>query len=159
MKPISDAILEKILDPEFPLEGLEWDTLARIVSDVVQTRERHQYVLGRIAYSMTQQYGDQAMTKLSQSIEDSTGRKFPIGTLMKLRWIYDRLHTLDIPADLPFYAHAILAGTEDPAAWLKKIVDNGWSGAQFAREVKIAKGEDVTKKTIVCPKCHYSWQV
>lgn len=144
--------LTQLTDPNFSFKNLDWNTLTGLASTIIENREMHQKVLGRIAAEAGGQYGDNLVEKLATAIYEQTGYKVSPSTLRGYRWVYERVGGLDIPPDLSFSCWKALAGAEDPEEWVTKATENGWSSSETIRNIRISQGKTPVVK--LCPHCN-----
>ena len=152
-----EEIFEKLADPDFDVNSFDWDQKVKILSYLIESKETYQKVVAGLAASLPDDKpgrGSQKhIAKLAQAIEDATGRKIAIRTLYKYRQAYKALEAVQrlIPADWPFRAWIYLSREENPQDWVKRGVDEGWSGAELVRELILSHPPETRMK--ICPRC------
>ena len=157
-----EEIFEKLADPDFDVNSFDWDQKVKILSYLVESKETYQKVVARLAASLPDDKPGRGskghIAKLAQAIEDATGRKIAIRTLYKYRQAYKALEVVQrlIPADWPFRAWIYLSREEDPTGWVKRGVDEGWSGAELVRELQMANPPK--KRMKICNRCNSQFE-
>jgi len=152
-----DELAEKMIDPGFDLETLNWDQKVTVASYALNNREIYQKLLGRLAASLPDDKRGRGskgnVAKLAHDIEEHTGHKISIRTIHKYRQVYKALESLwvHIPADFPFSSWIVLSRQEDPASWLNRAILEGWSGAMLTRE--IYQINPPQKRIKICKHC------
>jgi hypothetical protein len=147
----TQLIFKKMLDPKFNWAAVsDYEVLVSLAQEAVALKDLPQRIIGKIVLQIdTSEHG--ALAKFSKEIGVSTD------SLQIYMWVERRLEGLIIPADIPWSALRVIAGSDDPAKWVKRIVDEGLSFAEVKRLVSIEKGipEKHGHKVIKCTKCGF----
>lgn len=143
------------------LEGLSWEETVSLGIEARTMKDFSQWLLGRLAMAVEKEYGTDAVGRFAREIGV---RK---SSLLVYRWVVKQFEKFRNPkhlpdTHLPFTAYQVAAGTENPQAWIEKAADNDWSVEQLAVEIKKEKNpnyEPKKKKTVVCPRCKYEFEI
>lgn len=154
----SADIFEKLLDKSFSFEGFTWDNFLGLASEAIETKEVYHKVLGRILSGMSTTYGDKSIQRFADELEETTGRKISVNTLRNYRWVYQRVGHLSLPEDASYKIWQTLAGVDYPDIWLDRMINEGLSGSQLVREIKLSKGIVDPVKLVTCPKCNEEFE-
>lgn len=153
-EPDIKEVFKQAIRSDFSMKEWGFDNFVGIGIQIIEEREIYQKLIGKLAYSLTVVKGNHALPKFAQALEEATGRKMSPETLRHYRWIYSKVGHLNIPEDISFSVWSSLASTENPEEWLKKTIDNGWSGAELKREIRISQGKDPVHRIHHCPYCN-----
>ncbi|HEC64619.1 MAG TPA: hypothetical protein ENI23_04965 [bacterium] len=144
--------LKEMMNPQFDWDKLDdYEILLGLAEEAVYLQEVPQRILGKIALTLTTKYGDETLTRFAKELGKSKS------SLTTYRWVESRLKGLDIPIDLKWSSLRVIAGADNPAAWITKVQEEGLSTQEVKRLVKIEKGEPITHshKKIKCPSCDF----
>jgi hypothetical protein len=135
-----------ILKPEFSIDQVTWDDKLRISSHLIENRDIYPKVLGKIS----QNFSSKERKKFVQDLEASTGQKVSTTSIRVYAWMYSKVWSLpNCPADLSLQAVKLIAGMPNPAEWVQKVNDNGWSSLQLVREI-LGEQKPSVKRCRVC---------
>ena len=154
---IIDELMDKMTDPEFDINSLNWDQKVATASWAISNRETYQKILGRLAASLPDDKHGRGskgnVAKLAHDIEQHTGRPISTRTIHKYRQVYKALESLwaKIPSDFGFNVWIALSRQENPAHWLKHAEELGLSGAELIREIHLANPPQ--KRIKICQNC------
>lgn len=118
---------------------------------LINNREHYQRILGRTAYNVSRDYGAEMLNQLSEDLKEAHGLKIAPTTLRNYAWVYKRVKDLELPDDLPFRTLQQLSASADPAAWAKRIVEEGLSSSEVYKMLQEEKGRE--EKIFLCPSC------
>lgn len=131
-----------------------WDEYIETLARLVNSRENYQRILGELAQSVRDEYGLEAMERLSNDLKERHGLTISASTLHNYAWVYSKTHNLDLPKDLAFRALQMIAGTPNPEEWATKIK----SGMTAPEVYKAIKGEP-RRSRVACPQCQHHFYV
>ena len=140
--------LEQILDPEFKPEDLSWESKVNVSAHLFQEKELFVKVVGKIASTLK---GSKEIKQLALDIQNITGKKMPPSSIIVYRWLYEKVYVLNPPDDISLNCLKHIASTDNPQKWVDEIKNNGLSGAEVIRMIRLEKGMETKVKK--CPNC------
>ena len=132
----------------------EFNGYVQQVADLVEKRENYQRFLGQVSSTVNELYGKEALLKLADEVEETTGRKISYTTLRNYKWVWERTCSLDLPEDLSYRCLQTIAGSDTPEKYADLIREKGYSSAEIIRLIREEKGlPNEKKKTYLCKEC------
>lgn len=136
----------------------DWEELVSMGMEVRENHDQSRWILGDLADKVAVQYG-------KHSIEQYAITIFVQKTsLMRYRDVSRKIspHLREKHKMLSWTHFRTAAGQENPAYWLEKADDNGWSVENLATQIKKSKGEPVKPlpkvRLVECQYCH-KWRI
>lgn len=149
---LDQETFKKFLDKDYDIKNFDWNTLVEFGTYVIESKELHQKVLGRMCAEMNQSQ----IEDMAKAITDGTGYKVTPSSLRQYRWVWSKIGKLDMPADLPWTAWRELAGTDNPEYWIERVVKDGLNASELKREIRITRGQPLINLT-ECPNCGFKF--
>lgn len=133
---------------------MQEDIIEQIAS-LITSREHYQRMLGQIALEYRQTHGGtiECLKELASEVKERHGLSISWNTLHNYSWVEDRLKDLEIPEDISFRIRQVIAGTDNPSEWVKKINE----GATTREIYEGIKGKQ-PRPLVECPKCHFAFE-
>ena len=129
-----------------------WDEYVETVAKLVESREKYQRTLGKLASQVCTEFGTEKLSDLVNDLQETHGLKVSVSTLKNYRWVFDRLNGLNLPEDLSYRTLQYIASSKDPAAWAKRIIDEGLTSPEVFKLLREEKGLP-DKKKFICKAC------
>jgi len=137
---------KQLLEPDFDWSILDLEGLSSMAIEVIELSDVRQMVLGTIALQAYKMGKRKAVNHIATLAE------IPQKTLVGYMNTMQRLEGMDVPEDLSWTFRKTIAWTEDPAATLKIVVDEGLTLQDLLR--RLGKVKPQQQELIHCPKCH-----
>ena len=136
-----------------------WDDLIEKVATLIEGREKYQRYLGELTSQFCKDFGSEKLPDFVGDIQETYGLKVSVSTLKNYRWVHDKLEGLNLPEDISYRSLQYIASSKDPAAWAKRINEEGLSSPDVFRLLREEKGLPDKKKSVICPQCGAEIQV
>jgi hypothetical protein len=151
MADLSITVFRELLKPAFDWSKFTKQQLLDLAAEAVFIRDIPQRVLGKIVNALgTETAG--AIDAISKEIGVSRN------TLRIYAYVERKLEGIEVPEDINWWTLRAISTTEDPAAWAKRVIDEGLSAAEVKRLIKIDRGDEpkpVKHRLVVCPSCNF----
>lgn len=131
----------------------KWDVYIETLAKAITSREHYQRTLGQIALEVRREGGSEALKGLVEDLKERHGLVLSPKTLHNYSWVEEKLAAYQIPDDVPYRLRQILAGVEEPAIWIDKII----AGATTQEIIEGIKGKSPVR-LIECPHCHQMFE-
>lgn len=152
MADLTITVFRELLTPGFDWSKFTKQQLFDLAAEAVFIRDMPQRVLGKIVNALgTEEHG--AIDAISKEIGVSRN------TLRTYAYVERKLEGIEVPEDINWWSLRVIASTNDPVAWAKRVIDEGLSAAEVKRLIKIDRGEDIAKpvkhRLVTCPSCQF----
>ena len=124
------------------------------IADLITKREAYQRVLGQTASTVVELYGNEALLKLANDVEETTGHKVSPTTLRNYKWVWEKTSQLGLPEDLSYRCLQSIAGSKDPTKYAQ-LVGEGYSSNEIIRLIREESGLTSKSKSFICKNCGF----
>lgn len=139
---------------------MNWDELIVQASNLIESREKYQRVLGKIAHDIANEYGFDKLNDFSRDLQETYGLSISPSTLKNYKWVHEKVSKLKLPEDLSYRTLQFIASSGRPKYWAKRIRKEGLSSPQVYRLLREEKGLDKkVRKTVICSQCGYEVEI